>query len=372
MAVEAAAGPMQGKLVVRNIGLLLSGDLGQPILDADTIVAVDGRITAIGKGKDVDTEKPDLVIDAKGCAVAPGLIDSHCHPVFGDWTPRQNQLGWIDSCVNGGVTTFVSAGEVHLPGRPKDPVGVKALAITAQRTFANFRPSGAKVMAGAPVPEKTMGEEDYAELARAGVTMIGEIGLGTVNTGPEAKKHVAWCRKHGIQTIIHTGGPSIPGSNLISHEVVLEADPDVISHINGGHTALGFRPYLPVVRAGQGRHRDRAQRQRAGRDHGAENRHRAQAHARGDPRHRRAGGIGRAAARHSAHDRVPGELRRRGARDRVLHGHRQHRARAQAGCRPDRKRTSRPTSCFSTRPSTRRARPCWTRLRSATCPASAW
>ncbi len=225
MAVEAAAGPMKGKLVVRNIGLLLSGDLGQPILDADTIVAVDGRITAIGKGKGIDADKADLVIDAKGCAVAPGLIDSHCHPVFGDWTPRQNQLGWINSCVNGGVTTFVSAGEVHLPGRPKDPIGVKALAITAQRTFANFRPSGAKVMAGAPVPEKTMGEEDYAELARAGVTMIGEIGLGTVNTGPEAKKHVDWCRKHGIQTIIHTGGPSIPGSNLISHEVVLEADP---------------------------------------------------------------------------------------------------------------------------------------------------
>ncbi len=72
MAVEAAAGPMKGKLVVRNIGLLLSGDLGQPILDADTIVAVDGRITAIGKAKDVDTDKPDLVIDAKGCAVAPG------------------------------------------------------------------------------------------------------------------------------------------------------------------------------------------------------------------------------------------------------------------------------------------------------------
>ena len=56
-----------------------------------------------------------------------------------------------------------------------------------------------------------MVEEDYAELARSGVTMIGEIGLGTVNTGPEAKKHVAWCRKHGIQTIIHTGGPSIRG-----------------------------------------------------------------------------------------------------------------------------------------------------------------
>ena len=49
MAVEAAAGPMKGKLVVRNIGLLLSGDLDRPILDADTIVVDDGRITAVGK-----------------------------------------------------------------------------------------------------------------------------------------------------------------------------------------------------------------------------------------------------------------------------------------------------------------------------------
>ncbi len=372
MAVEAAAGPMKGKLVVRNIGLLLSGDLGQPILDADTIVAVDGRITAIGKGKGIDADKADLVIDAKDCAVAPGLIDSHCHPVFGDWTPRQNQLGWINSCVNGGVTTFVSAGEVHLPGRPKDPIGVKALAITAQRTFANFRPSGAKVMAGAPVPEKTMGEEDYAELARAGVTMIGEIGLGTVNTGPEAKKHVDWCRKHGIQTIIHTGGPSIPGSNLISHEVVLEADPDVVSHINGGHTALGVEPYLPAVRAGQGRHRDRAQRQRKGCHHGVESRRRIEAHARGHHRHRRAGRIGRAAARHPAHDCVPGELRRLGAREGLLHGDRQHGARAQAGCRIDRDRTSRPILCSSTRPSTPRARRCSSPSRWAICRASAW
>ncbi len=75
----------------------------------------------------------------------PGLIDSHVHPVFGDWTPRQNQLGWIESCLNGGVTTMISAGEVHLPGRPKDVVGVKALAITAQRAFDGMRAAGVGV-----------------------------------------------------------------------------------------------------------------------------------------------------------------------------------------------------------------------------------
>jgi nicotinamidase-related amidase len=45
------------------------------------------------------------------------------HPVAGDWTPRQNQLGWIDSYMHGGVTTMISAGEVHTPGRPKDVIG---------------------------------------------------------------------------------------------------------------------------------------------------------------------------------------------------------------------------------------------------------
>ena len=49
---------------------------------------------------------------------------------------------------------------------------------------------------------------------------------------------VAWARKYGIQSTIHTGGPSIPGSGLIDADVVLEADADVIGHINGGHTAL--------------------------------------------------------------------------------------------------------------------------------------
>jgi enamidase len=238
MATDAATGPAKGKLVVRNIGLLLSGDLERPVLDADAIVAVDGRIAAVGRLAELDADGADLVIDAKGVTVAPGLVDSHVHPVFGDWTPRQNQIGWVDSFLNGGVTTMISAGEVHLPGRPKDVVGLKALAITAQRAFHAFRPGGVKVLAGAPVIEKGMVESDFAELAAAGVTLLGEVGLGSVKAGEEAARMVAWARKHGIQSTIHTGGPSIPGSGLIDKDVVLEADADVIGHINGGHTSL--------------------------------------------------------------------------------------------------------------------------------------
>ena len=226
------------KLVIRNIGLVLSGDLARPILDADTIVAVGGRIVGIGRERDLDTDGAQTLIDANGSALAPGLIDSHVHPVAGDWTPRQNQLGWIDSCLHGGVTTMISAGEVHTPGRPKDIVGLKAMAVFAQRSFANARPSGVKVLAGAPVIERGMVESDFKELAEAGVKLLGEVGLGSVKAGEEAKQMVAWARKYGIQSTIHTGGPSIPGSGLIDKDVVLEADADIIGHINGGHTAL--------------------------------------------------------------------------------------------------------------------------------------
>jgi enamidase len=235
---EPAPGAKSGKVVIRNIGLLLSGDIDRPLLDADTIVVVDGLITAVGKEADCDLAGATTLIDARKTCVCPGLIDSHVHPVFGDWTPRQNQIGWIDSTMNGGVTTMISAGEVHLPGRPKDIVGLKALAITAQRAFDNFRPGGVKVLAGAPVIEQGMTEQDFKELADAGVTLLGEVGLGSVKAGAEAQRMVAWARKHGIQSTIHTGGPSIPGSGLIDKDVVLEADADIIGHINGGHTAL--------------------------------------------------------------------------------------------------------------------------------------
>ncbi|MCB2143517.1 MAG: Enamidase, partial [Rhodobacteraceae bacterium] len=194
------------KLVIRNIGLLLSGKLEQPIYDADCLIAIDGRIADWGREKDLDTEGATTLIDAQGTTLAPGLIDSHVHPVVGDYTPRQQQLHWIDSTLHGGVTSMISAGEVHMPGRPKDIVGLKAMAIASQRWYENFRPSGVKVLAGAPVIEHGMEEHDFKDLADAGVKFLGEIGLGSVKDGKTARQMVEWARKYGIQSTIHTGG----------------------------------------------------------------------------------------------------------------------------------------------------------------------
>jgi enamidase len=226
------------KLVIRNIGMILSGKMEDPIFDGDCLIAIDGKITEWGKVVDMDCEGATTEIDAHGATLAPGLIDSHVHPVVGDYTPRQQQLGWIDSTLHGGVTTLISAGEVHMPGRPNDPVGTVAMAIAAQRWYENFRPSGVKVHAGAPLLQQGLEEDHFRQMGEAGVTLIGEVGLGTVKDGKTANQMIGWARKYGMQSTIHTGGPSIPGSGLIDADMVLETGTDVVGHINGGHSAL--------------------------------------------------------------------------------------------------------------------------------------
>ena len=98
---DAASTGKSGKVVIRNIGLLLSGDIDKPILDADTIVVRDGVIVGVGKEADLDTDEPDLAVDARGTCVAPGLIDSHVHPVFGDWISFGSK--WLIGTPDGGI-----------------------------------------------------------------------------------------------------------------------------------------------------------------------------------------------------------------------------------------------------------------------------
>ena len=58
-----------------------------------------------------------------------------------------------------------------------------------------------------------------------------------MKAGNEAAPMVAWARKYGIKSTIHTGGPSVPGSGYIDKDVVLEAD---AATLKGAHArALG-------------------------------------------------------------------------------------------------------------------------------------
>ncbi|MDM8555718.1 amidohydrolase family protein [Desulfococcaceae bacterium HSG7] len=234
-------------VLLKNIGILVSGRLQEPVLNADAVLIKDGLIHHVGKTDEMIEEEAQTVIDCNGTTVTPGLIDTHCHPVFGDYTPKQNQIGFLDSMLHGGVTTAISAGEIHLPGRPTDPAGVKALAILAAKSYANFRPGGIKVEGGAVILEKGLTEDDFREMSREGVRLVGEIGLGSAKTVEDAGPMVQWAKANGMTTVMHTGGTSMPGSSTITAQMVMDMDPDVVSHINGGTTAISVDEVKKLV-----------------------------------------------------------------------------------------------------------------------------
>lgn len=225
-------------IAITNIGCIVTGDINNPILDKSTIIIEDKLIKQIGDKSLLEEYKCDKVIDANQTTVTPGLIDSHVHPVLGDFTPRQNTLGFINSSLHGGVTTMISAGEPHTPGRPKDASGTKALAILAHKSSQNARPGGVKLHGGAVILEKGLVEKDFDDLAKEGVWLVGEIGLGSIKTPEDASPMVKWAKDRGFKVMMHTGGTSIPGSSTITAEDVINTDPDIVSHINGGPTAI--------------------------------------------------------------------------------------------------------------------------------------
>ena len=236
------------KLMIKNIGTLVSGNISNPVLNADTLMIEGGLIQAVGKEKSLDSRGVDQVMDIGGMTITPGLIDSHCHPVLGDFTPRQKMLDFIESSLHGGVTTLISAGEVHLPGRPKDVAGTKALAILAAKSFASARPAGVKVLGGGLILEPGLQEKDFEELAKEGVKVVGEIGLGGVKNPKDAAPMVKWAKKYGMVVMMHTGGTSIPGSTTVPADDVIAADPDIVSHINGGPTAISIAEAEKLIR----------------------------------------------------------------------------------------------------------------------------
>jgi len=228
------------KVLLKNIGTLLSGDINNPVLEGDAITLDGSEISSIGKEEELKAEDIGAVIDINGATVAPGLIDSHCHVCVGDYTPRQFASNFIEGELHGGVTTVISAGEVHYPGRPKDAAGTKALAILTAKAYANFRPGGVKVIGGGLILEKGLTESDFEEMAKEGVTHVGEIGLGSIKQPEDAAPMVKWAKKYGMTVMMHTGGTSIPGSSTVTAEMVRNTNPDIVAHLNGGPTSISL------------------------------------------------------------------------------------------------------------------------------------
>jgi len=169
------------RTAIVNLGGVATGDFANPLIAAEGILMRDGMIEAVGTLDASAVEACDVVVDAGGTLAAPGLIDSHVHITFGDYTPRQRTVGFLESYLHGGVTTAISASEVHVPGRPKDPAGVMALALAARACFLTYRPGGMRVHAGSVILEPALTEADFAALAAGGV-WLAKAGFGAFAT----------------------------------------------------------------------------------------------------------------------------------------------------------------------------------------------
>ena len=126
------------EMLIQAIGQIVSGDFVTPLIEGDSILIRNGVIAEIGSGLAVGADA--TTINANGATVIPGLIDSHVHPVIGDYSPRQKVVDFIASCVHGGVTRMISAGEVHMPGRPTGAIGTKAMAIVGAKAWKQLPP----------------------------------------------------------------------------------------------------------------------------------------------------------------------------------------------------------------------------------------
>lgn len=221
--------------LIHSIGAIVSGDFAAPLVEGDSILIRDGLIAEIGCGLEAGSGASR--INANGATVMPGLIDSHVHPVIGDYSPRQKVVDFIAGCVHGGVTRMISAGEVHMPGRPSGAIGTKSMAIVGAQAWDNYRPGGMKVLGGGLLLQAGLSEADFEEMATAGVKHLGEVGLGGYHNWDKIAEMTRWAKRCGMTVMMHIGGASIPGSDAIGAEQALMVKPHIASHLNGGPTA---------------------------------------------------------------------------------------------------------------------------------------
>jgi enamidase len=234
------------RTAIVNIGTIVTGDLTSPFAKGDGILMRDGLIAEIGTLSADAVAACDVVVDAAHSTAIPGLIDSHVHITFGDYTPRQRVVGYLESYLHGGTTTAITASEVHVPGRPKDPEGVKALALAARACFLDYRPGGVRVHAGSIILEPGVTEGDLEDLVKGGL-WLAKAGFGAFATPFDYAPLMLAARRLGMVTTMHTGGSSIPGSSGIWAEHVLASNPTVSFHVNGGPVAMPEAGFARLV-----------------------------------------------------------------------------------------------------------------------------
>src|SRR5258705_7414811 len=187
-------------MLIKNIGEFFTGDLAKTTAPVKSILIADGKIAAIDPPN--HKVKADKVLDAAGGAVMPGLVDGHVHPVFGEWTPAQDAMGWIGNYLHGGTTSMISAGELHIPGIDYDnltPELMTSLAVVTAATTGRVRWSGVKVYAGTVLVVPGMTEAHFDRLSAAGAKSGNFLFYPFSDDTTEARNYVSCTRARAMR-----------------------------------------------------------------------------------------------------------------------------------------------------------------------------
>lgn len=237
------------KIYIKNLGTIASGDVNNPILDAEVIYAEDGVIQYVGAAKAELEAAATTVVDAKGLDAGPSLIDAHAHPPLSDYLVEYKAVDFATNFMAGGTGSMISVGST-MPGMPYTVSGVKAVAVAGKQIWDTYRPLGSKVYGGALMLVDGLQDSDFADMAAEGIKVVGEVGKSPVQDVAKVSALTKIAQKYGMVVTAHSGGPANVACASYNANDLLKINPDVICSLNGGPTPMSDADIEKVLKEG--------------------------------------------------------------------------------------------------------------------------
>lgn len=179
--------------------------------DLDICIA-DGKIASIGERLELSkapVSKEDVVIDASGMIVAPGLIDVHVHFRDPGFTYKEDIQTGARAAAKGGFTTVVCMANTK---PPVDNVE------TLQYIRREGKKTGIHVLQTAAVSKGLLGKEltDMEELKAQGAVGFTDDGIPLLD-GKLVREAMAKAAKLNVPLSFHEEDPAFITNNGINH-----------------------------------------------------------------------------------------------------------------------------------------------------------
>lgn len=196
---------------IRNAHVIDPTDKTEKNVD---ICISDGKITAIGEHLEFTVAKEDVVIDASGYVVAPGLMDVHVHFRDPGLTYKEDIQTGARAAAKGGFTTVVCMANTK---PPIDNVE------TLKYVLKEGEKTGIRVLSTATVSKGLMGAEltDMEALKENGAAGFTDDGIPLLNE-TLVKDSMEMSAKLNLPLSFHEEDPAFIVNNGINHGIVSE------------------------------------------------------------------------------------------------------------------------------------------------------